>query len=97
MSKKSVEYPACEKHFGINIIHACSSVISKANVEPCLRAHIFKRRVGSGRHKRETDERMDRHYGLHYIIDNTLGLKIYIYIYIFHHGYFVDPTRDCYS
>jgi len=38
------------------------------NVEPCLRMELFKRSTGSGRHKRETGECMNRHHAWHYII-----------------------------
>jgi len=39
------------------------------NVELCLRAVLFKSSTGSGRHKRETAERTDRHHTSHYVID----------------------------
>ena len=61
--KKSANYRGCEIKFGINVIHACSLIISKENVE------LFKCSTGNGRRKRETDERTARHHGSQYIID----------------------------
>ena len=61
LSNERVKYPGCEIKFGINIIHACSPVISKVNAE------VFKGNMGSGRRKRETHERTDRHCGLQLI------------------------------
>ena len=59
MSKKRVKYPACKIKFGI-VIHACSTVISKVNVE------LFKCSVGIGHRKRENTH---RHHGSQCVIE----------------------------
>jgi len=67
-----------EVEFGIHVIHACSPVISKVNVELFLRARIFKSSAESGCRKRETDKlfEINRSMIYDYLNVNYLPIKL---------------------